>query len=158
MYANHPEWAGPYGGWLRDDHGRHPEWFTSNYWRDHPRDWANPDREFWRHEDGRFRNYLNEHPERRSQAREERPGGARGQEHPGSMHGPEHPGSARGPEHRGVERGQEHAGGAERGAHPGGGHPNEASRGHTQHAPHAEQHQESHHGGGGGSGGERERK
>src|ERR1039458_5205429 len=106
-------------GWLRDDHGRHPGWFTSNYWRDHPRDWGNPDREFWHREDGRFNNYLHEHPERRSMPS-----------------GQEHPGGARGPEH---------AGGPERGARPGGGHPNEASRGHTENAPHAEQHQESHH-------------
>ena len=176
MYANHPEWAGPYGGWLRDDHGRHPEWFTSNYWREHPRDWAHPDKEFWRGEDGRFKNYLNEHPERRSKAREERPGGAHGQEHMASSAAPNtraartakntwasstaknHGRRARPRTHGAVEHGPEHAGGPERGAHPSGAHPNEASRGPTHNAPHAEQHEESHHGGGGASGGERERK
>src|ERR1017187_3496242 len=59
MYSNHPEWAQPYGGWLRADYGAHPGWFTSNYWREHPRDWANPDRAFWNRENGRFNNYLN---------------------------------------------------------------------------------------------------
>ena len=167
MYANHPEWAEPYGGWMRDDYGRHPEWFASDYWRDHPRDWGNPDREFWHREDDRFKTYVHEHPERAVRAggeqragktHGEEHGGPRGPEHAGSGHGPEHPGGARGPEHPGSARGPEHAGGPERGAHPGGGHPNEASRGHAENAPHAEQHQESHHGGGGDSGGERERK
>ena len=149
MYANHPEWAGPYGGWLRDDHAGHPGWFTSNYWRDHPRDWANPNREFWNRENGRFKNYLNEHPERRSQlSGGARPGGARGQGR----------GVERGPEHAGGARGPEHAGGVERGARPGGGRPNEASRGHTENAPHEASHAEHHEGGGGSHGGEREKK
>jgi len=65
MYAHHPEWAEPYGRWQREDHGRHPEWFRSAYWRDHPRDWANPDKEFWRHEDDRFKKYVKDHPEDR---------------------------------------------------------------------------------------------
>jgi hypothetical protein len=141
MYANHPEWAGPYGRWMRDDHGRHPEWFRSNYWRDHPRDWANPNREFWHREDGRFNNYLHEHPERRSMPS-----------------GEKHAGGARGPEHAGGARGPKHAGGPERGAHPGGGHPNEASRGHTQHAAHPEQHRASHPAARGASGGGSKKK
>jgi len=150
MYANHPEWAGPYGRWMRDDHGRHPEWFRSNYWRDHPRDWANPGREFWHREDGRFNNYLHEHPERRSMPS--------GEKHPGGARGPEHAGGARGPKHEGGARGPKHAGGPERGAHPGGGHPNEASRGHTQHAAHPEQHRASHPAARGASGGGSKKK
>jgi hypothetical protein len=166
MYANHPEWAEPYGGWLRDDYAGHPGWFTSNYWREHPRDWANPGRAFWNRQNGRFNNYLNEHPERRSQlSAGAGPGGARGQER-GVERGPEHAGGARGqergvergPEHAGGARGQEHAGGAERGARPGGGHPNEASRGATHNAPHEASHAEHHEGAGGSHGGEREKK
>ncbi len=71
MYAHHPEWAEPYGRWMRDDYGRHPEWFASNYWRDHPRDWAHPDKEFWHHEDGRFKDYLGHHPEDKNRDRRE---------------------------------------------------------------------------------------
>jgi len=170
MYANHPEWAEPYGGWLRADYGAHPGWFASNYWREHPRDWANPDRAFWNRENGRFNNYLNEHPERRSQlSAGAGRGGARGEEHGVEVQrGTEHPGGARGEEHgvevrRGSEhpgnmRGPEHEGGAERGARPGGGHPNEAAHGETHNAPRPEEHHESHPAEHGGSGGERERK
>ncbi len=62
MYAHHPEWAEPYGRWQREDHGSHPEWFRSAYWRAHPRDWANPDKEFWRREDDRSKTYTESHP------------------------------------------------------------------------------------------------
>lgn len=43
LYAHHPEWAEAHPGWLREDHSRHPEWFHSAYWHDHPRDWNHPD-------------------------------------------------------------------------------------------------------------------
>jgi hypothetical protein len=148
MYANHPEWAEPYGRWMRDDYRGHPEWFASNYWREHPRDWANPDRDFWHREDGRFKDYISAHPEHRS-----------------NLGGPEHAGTMRGPEHAGTMRGPEHAGGLERGTHPGGEHPNEHARGETHNAPHPEEHHAAHpeshpaehHEGGGAKGGERER-
>jgi hypothetical protein len=48
MYMHHPEWAGAHAEWLRMDHGAHPDWFRSNYWREHPRDWDHPD-SFYRH-------------------------------------------------------------------------------------------------------------
>ncbi len=151
MYANHPEWAEPYGGWLRADYGAHPGWFTSNYWREHPRDWAHPDRAFWNRENGRFNNYLSEHPERRAQLNAGAGrGGARVQEHGVEVR--------RGTEHPGNMRGAEHKEGGERGARPGGEHPNEAARGHTENAPHPEHHEESRHEGGGGSGGEHEER
>jgi hypothetical protein len=177
MYANHPEWAEPYGGWMRADYGRHPGWFASNYWRNHPRDWGHPDREFWHREDGRFKSYLDVHPERREH------GGPRGQEHLGGARGPEHAASMRGPERgvhpaerpsggghpneasRGATRNapheaphaEHHEGGAERGTNRGAGHPNQASRGATHNAPHEASHAE-HHEGGGAKGGGREKK
>jgi hypothetical protein len=46
FYAHHPEWAEAHPGWIRDDHGRHPEWFHSAYWTEHPRDWNHPDEEY----------------------------------------------------------------------------------------------------------------
>ncbi len=48
FYAHHPEWAEPYPRWIREDHGRHPEWFHSSYWSEHPRDWNHPDVEYRR--------------------------------------------------------------------------------------------------------------
>jgi len=48
FYAHHPEWAEAHPGWIRDDHGRHPEWFHSAYWSEHPRDWNHPDEEYRR--------------------------------------------------------------------------------------------------------------
>jgi hypothetical protein len=48
FYAHHPEWAEAHPNWLRDDHGRHPEWFHSAYWSEHPRDWNHPGEEYRR--------------------------------------------------------------------------------------------------------------
>jgi hypothetical protein len=109
MYAHHPEWAEPYGRWMRDDYGRHPGWFRSNYWRDHPRDWAHPDKEFWGREDGRFKNYLHEHPENKDRDRREQAGKTRGNEQGDHGHG---------------QKGEPRPSGER--------HPNEASRGPTQ--------------------------
>lgn len=48
FYAHHPEWAEAHPGWIREDHGRHPEWFHSAYWNEHPRDWNHPGEEYRR--------------------------------------------------------------------------------------------------------------
>ena len=48
FYAHHPEWAEAHPGWIREDHGRHPEWFHSSYWSAHPRDWNHPGEEYRR--------------------------------------------------------------------------------------------------------------
>ena len=61
FYAHHPEWAEAHPGWIRDDHGRHPEWFHSAYWSEHPRDWNHPYEEY-RRELSRNIEYQHSHP------------------------------------------------------------------------------------------------
>jgi hypothetical protein len=62
FYAHHPEWAEAHPGWIRDDHGRHPEWFHSGYWGEHPRDWNHPGEEY-RRELSRNVEYQHSHSE-----------------------------------------------------------------------------------------------
>ena len=62
FYAHHPEWAEVHPGWIREDHGRHPEWFHSAYWGEHPRDWSHPDEEY-RRELSRNVEYQHSHAE-----------------------------------------------------------------------------------------------
>ncbi|WP_423945778.1 hypothetical protein [Candidatus Binatus sp.] len=61
FYAHHPEWAEAHPGWIREDHGRHPEWFHSAYWSEHPRDWNHPGEEY-RRELSRNIEYQRSHP------------------------------------------------------------------------------------------------
>jgi hypothetical protein len=61
FYAHHPEWAEAHPGWLREDHGMHPEWFHSAYWNEHPRDWDHPDEDY-RRELSRNVEYQRSHP------------------------------------------------------------------------------------------------
>lgn len=49
LYLHHPEWAEARADWLRADHGMHPEWFHTNYWREHPHDWNHPDENYHRY-------------------------------------------------------------------------------------------------------------
>jgi len=61
FYAHHPEWAEAHPGWIRYDHGEHPEWFHSAYWSAHPRDWNHPDEEY-RRELSKNVEYQHTHP------------------------------------------------------------------------------------------------